>query len=138
MGKRVGPLAMLLVLVLGSGAMAQEPSPTPGWQRAEFSGSGFAIQVPLDWVSVPPVLTHNDAVVALFTSAASGVCVVSLFTSDGAVTFDDVWDAIPDFYWARLPGGYSAERVQTAAGEAARVTFWEERTDKAATFWNAI
>ena len=51
MGKRVGLLAGLLVLALGSGVVAQEPSPGPGMQepRFEVPGSGFSLAIPADW-----------------------------------------------------------------------------------------
>ena len=54
MGKRAGLLAGLLVMALGSGVAAQEPSPEPApWfgGRAEMPEHGFAITVPAGMVA---------------------------------------------------------------------------------------
>ena len=54
MGKRVGLLAGLLVLALGSGVVAQEPSPEPPpWfgGRVEMPEHGFAVTGPDHWVA---------------------------------------------------------------------------------------
>ena len=52
MGKRVGLLAGLLVLALGSGVVAQEPSPPPWFGgRVEMPEHGFAVILPDDWVA---------------------------------------------------------------------------------------
>ena len=51
-GKRVGLLAgLLLVLVLGTGVVAESPSPPP-WSggRVGMSEYGFAVTVPDDWL----------------------------------------------------------------------------------------
>lgn len=51
--KRVGLLAGLLVLVLGTEAVAQSPSPEPPpWfgGRVEMPEQGFAVALPVDWV----------------------------------------------------------------------------------------
>jgi hypothetical protein len=55
MGKRVGLLAGLLVLALGSGTVAQSPSPEPPpWLggRVEMPEHGFAITLRDGWVAV--------------------------------------------------------------------------------------
>ncbi len=53
-GKRVGLLAGLLVLVLGTGVVAREPSPGPVGLggRVEVPGAGFALAFPDDWAWV--------------------------------------------------------------------------------------
>ena len=54
MGKRVGLLTGLLVLALGSGVVAQEPSPEPPpWfgGRVEMPENGFAVTVPDGWIA---------------------------------------------------------------------------------------
>jgi len=78
--KRVGLLAGLLVLTLGSGAMAQEPSPPPWFGgRVEMPEHGFAVTVPADWVTFD---TAVDAVSQL--EAASGVLDPVVWPADGA------------------------------------------------------
>ena len=57
MSRRVGLLAGLLVLTLGSGVVAQEPSPEPPpWfgGRVEMPEHGFAVTLPDDWVAFDP------------------------------------------------------------------------------------
>ena len=54
MRKQAGLLAGLLVVALGSGAVAQEPSPEPPpWVggRVEMPEHGFAVTLPDDWVT---------------------------------------------------------------------------------------
>ena len=54
MVKRVGLLAAMLTLVLGSGTVAQEPSPEPPpWfgGRVEMPEHGFAVMVPDGWLA---------------------------------------------------------------------------------------
>ncbi len=80
MGRRVGLLAGLLVLVLGAGAVAQEPSPEPPpWfgGRVEMPEHGFAVTLPDDWVAFD---TAVDAVGQL--EAASGFIDSRLWSAD--------------------------------------------------------
>ena len=54
MGRRAGLLAGVLVLALGSGVVAQSPSPEPPpWfgGRVEMPEHGFAVTIPEDWVA---------------------------------------------------------------------------------------
>ena len=90
MGKRVGLLAGLLVLTLGSGVVAQEPSPEPPpWfgGRVEMPEHGFAVTLPDDWVGID-----------LSVDAASQLEVASGFIDP------DLWPADN----AMLPGGLAA------------------------------
>ena len=74
MGKRVGLLAGLLILVQGSGTVAQSPSPEPPpWfgGRVEMPEYGFAVTVPDGWVAFDPagdIADQLDAVVMVFFS----------------------------------------------------------------------
>jgi hypothetical protein len=55
MHRRVGLLAELSVLALGSGGLAQAPSPEPPPRfggRVEMPEHGFAVTVPDDWVAL--------------------------------------------------------------------------------------
>ena len=61
MGKRVGLLAGLLVLALGSGVVAQGASPPaspPPWfgGHVDMPEHGFAVTLPDDWVALDPIV----------------------------------------------------------------------------------
>lgn len=82
MRKRVGSLAGLLVLALGSGTVAQSPSPDPPpWfgGRVEMPEHGFAVTLPDDWVAFD---TSADAVSQV--GAASGFVDLTGWVEDEA------------------------------------------------------
>lgn len=77
MGKRVGALAGLSVLTLGTGVVAQEPPPWFGGQRVEMPEYGLAVTLPDDWVAFD---TSVDAVSQL--QAAGDLLDPALWTAD--------------------------------------------------------
>lgn len=94
MGKRVGLLAGLLVLTLGSGAVAQEASPgPPPWLggRVEMPGYGFAVTLPDDWVAFD---TSADAVVQ--REAVADVLDPDVWSTDDAVWIDGFAELVSD------------------------------------------
>ena len=136
MGKRVGLLGLLLVLALGSGAVAQSPSPSsPSAElhRVEVPEAGLAIGHPDAWVAILDGDAVNEDVtsVMLLTSLDRGECfVLDVKVPDVIPTVDLIEDEfIPEFWFAQpdFPGGYTATRLVLPVGEVLRVTFAEAR-----------
>ena len=81
MGKRVGLLAGLLALTLGSGVVAQSPSPEPPpWfgGRVEMPEHGFAVTMPDDWVTFDASTDVGSQL-----EAASGFLDTEVWLADG-------------------------------------------------------
>lgn len=69
MGKRVGLLAGLLVVALGSGVVAQSPSPPPWFGgRVEMPEHGFAWMLPDGWVGFDPSADIEAQIDAAFAA----------------------------------------------------------------------
>jgi len=98
MGKRVGLLAGLLVLVLGSGVVAQEASPSPGTgvQRVEVPEAGVALTVPDDWDVDTPMQEMFLGVVQVLvaTRPGSGGCWIGLAPNFNAMGLRDFADVV--------------------------------------------
>lgn len=93
MDRRVGLLAMLLVLALGSGVVAQESSPDlpMGGQRVEVPEAGVALTVPASWeVRILMEPGPGDALQVLMAyEVGSGYCVLTLQQLDDPTLLDD-------------------------------------------------
>ncbi len=132
MGKRVGVLTGLLVLALGSGAVAQSPSAhlEPQRMRVEVPEAGVAFSHPPDWHSVQ--LTDEFNSVRLVSPDGWVSCDLADLTPDTFATLDAIesewiptlWYAQPDF-----PGEYTVSRLVLPVGVVLVVTREEETED---------
>ena len=98
-GKRVGLLAGLLVMALGSGVAAMEASPSPatGVQRVEVLEAGVALTVPDDLVVETPMQELGGGVVQVLTALkpGSGGCWIALAPpADASVALRDYADVV--------------------------------------------
>ena len=153
MGNRVGLLAGLLVVALGSGVGAEEPAPTyrpetPSW-RIEVPEAGLALGLPRGWEARVPMgkVTHRGEHrddpdrgwwVVLdsespyrFKDVGHGGCDMWLFRTDDpdndAATLSGIWDD-SGTYWTSP--AYAADHTETEvmlpAGPATRFDFADE------------
>jgi hypothetical protein len=90
MDTRVGLLVPMLILALGSGVVAQSPSPPPWFGgRVEMPEHGFAVTLPDDWVGFDPAadaLSQRDA--------ASGFLDPAVWPEDDAAWIDGFADTV--------------------------------------------
>lgn len=118
---------ILTALVTCEGASIFDP--TAGLQRFEFADEGVAISLASEWEPIDPEIVGHDEYLGFYASDRHGACAV-VKISDVSATIDDVLEfLIPNGYWVDLPGGYSSDGVETAAGPTARVAYWEQADD---------
>lgn len=124
------------------GTPDRSTSPGPGMsgRRQEVPDAGVAVHLPEGWVSLPPAMAGDAAVVAVFVSpTGDGTCGIARYPSaSGDPAELGVEEFVSAGYWTELPGGYAADRVELAGGDAVKITYTEASIDTDVEYWNAI